>query len=400
MSEQGEQSRLRRFLVPVPFLAGVVVAFVACCLGGHARSGRNCYRDFARFTGHTDPTTSYFPTACQLRALGRARLDPDKVVVVVGGNSILQGAGQARSEMWSNHLQTALGDRFAVLNFASVGALAAEFGEIAAEFLARDHPRLVYIADIGSAGTGGEPDGAIYRYFFWDAYYKGLVPFDRHREERLAELTAQRHKRGDEAFAELQRGQYLDAGVRFQDLWTWVTYQHVSTVWTPASPHYFLRARKVFPDPLTAPQPSLEQRYPVAVEGIAMKIVGAWGAGGLGMVQGGDRNCALARYVHDCFPEAVRPRTLILVIRDSPHYVSRLHSAEQARYAATFPATVRVLEANGLSALDVGGDYSDLDYVDRCHLSEQGGRRLAAEVAPKVRDLARRLGYLKQGGPR
>src|SRR5262249_30259669 len=161
----------------------------------------------------------------------------------------------------------------------------------------------------------------------------------------------------------LQRGQFLDAGVRYQDLWTWVTYQHVSTVWAPALPYYFGKPRKVFPDPLTAPQPTLEQRYPATMEDVNMKIVRDWSTGGLGLVQGSERDCPLGRYIEDCFPEAVRARTLILVIRDSPHYVSRLHSAEQARYAAVFPALVRVLEANGLSALDVGGDYSELDFV-------------------------------------
>jgi hypothetical protein len=58
---------------------------------------------------------------------------------------------------------------------------------------------------------------------------------------------------------------------------------------------------------------------------------------------------------------------------------------------------VRELERIGLAALEVEASYGEEDFVDRVHLSEAGGRKLAAEVAPAVRRLARRLGYDRSG---
>jgi hypothetical protein len=46
----------------------------------------------------------------------------------------------------------------------------------------------------------------------------------------------------------------------------------------------------------------------------------------------------------------------------------------------------------------VGRDFTVDDCYDGAHYSEQGGLRLAAEVAPKIQDMARRLGYLREGG--
>src|SRR5262249_24112083 len=108
----------------------------------------------------------------------------------------------------------------------------------------------------------------------------------------------------------------------------------------------------------------------------------------------------LGRSLTQCFPGPVRRHTLLLVPHESPGYVRRLTPAEQTAYAALFPANVHFLQSLGFAALEVGRDYPSSAYVDRCHLSEEGGRRLAAEVAPKVRELARHLGYLGAGRPR
>jgi hypothetical protein len=90
----------------------------------------------------------------------------------------------------------------------------------------------------------------------------------------------------------------------------------------------------------------------------------------------------------------------VLIAHESPHYVKQLAPAEQEAYRDLAVRQVRLLEKAGFPALEVGRDYDAENFVDRCHLSETGGLRLAAEVAPKVRELARRLGYLGQGeGP-
>ena len=61
---------------------------------GYLAGRRNCYQDFERFHNYINIGTLYYPTASQVRSLGKAMLDPDKIIVVVGGSSILHGSGQ------------------------------------------------------------------------------------------------------------------------------------------------------------------------------------------------------------------------------------------------------------------------------------------------------------------
>jgi hypothetical protein len=253
-------------VAPLPFLTGVVGAFLVCCAVGRLTADRNCFTGFVRFHQAIRSETLFFPTASEVRALGRARLDPDKIAVVVGGNSILYGYGQPRSENWTYHLQAALGDRFCVLNLAQPGAHPPEFGEIAAEMLERDHYRLVFITDCGSPAPGLEidPDGnEVGRSFFWDAYYKEMIAADARRDAQLKEVAAQRTREDKGDFAELRRGQRLDAALWFQDMWTRVAYSHVSTVGSPQMmTRSFLRPRRSYSELDPPLDPTLEQRYP------------------------------------------------------------------------------------------------------------------------------------------
>jgi hypothetical protein len=390
--ERGRRSRLS----PAPFLAGVAVAFTACCAAGRLAPNQIGFDGFVRFHRYISPQTQFFATPSEVRALGRASLPPDRIAVVVGGNSILHGFGQAPEEVWTKHLQQELGDRYRVINLALLGARPYEFGGVGAEILERDHPRLLFVTDCGSAGLGGDPDGAIYRYFFWEAYYKGWVPPDPRRDARLGEVVAERKRKKDAAFAEMTSGAWLDARLRFQDLWTSVAYHGVSTVWAPDLSPTINRPRKRYADPDGAVGHPTGQ-VAVVLDAQNTDIVRSFLAAA-SYAEGPVDDCYLARCIRDCFPEAARRRSLMLVVRDSPRYVGRLSPVEQTAYAAIFPAWVRVLEANGMAALDIAGDYSEQDFADRCHLSEQGGRRLAQDVAPRVRQLAHQLGYLSEGG--
>src|SRR5262249_2229033 len=106
----------------------------------------------------------------------------------------------------------------------------------------------------------------------------------------------------------------------------------------------------------------------------------------------------LVREMKAGFPESRRARTLVLIPHESPHYAKQLPPAEQAAYRALISDQVRALERAGFAALEVCRDYAVADFNDRCHLSEQGGAKMAVEVAAKVRNLARRLGDVPEGG--
>jgi hypothetical protein len=86
------------------------------------------------------------------------------------------------------------------------------------------------------------------------------------------------------------------------------------------------------------------------------------------------------------------------MFNDNPACVNRLAPEERADYRWGVAKLAQVIEAAGFATLVVGGDFSEDAFIDRCHLSEEGGRELARAVAPKVRELAHRLGYSREIG--
>jgi hypothetical protein len=97
------------------------------------------------------------------------------------------------------------------------------------------------------------------------------------------------------------------------------------------------------------------------------------------------------RHLSTCLPAQFHGRTLVLIPHASPYYVGQLTPEERRVFRALYPATIRAFARAGVSAAEVGRDLATRHYFDGWHPSEEGGRRLAEEVAPLVRALARRL---------
>src|SRR5262249_22312615 len=109
------------------------------------------------------------------------------------------------------------------------------------------------------------------------------------------------------------------------------------------------------------------------------------------------------RGISTTFPAPVRKRTLLLAMWPSPYHLKLLTADERACYAVLSRLTRAHMQKAGFRALEIGRNYPPTDYADWVHLSESGGARMAEEVAPVVRDLARRLGYVRwrlAGAPR
>ena len=395
-----------RALAPPALLAGVVCAFVVCCLAGRVVASRNPFVGFQRFHRTISPETLFYPTASQVRALGREQLDRNRVAVVVGGSSIMRGFGQRAEELWTRHLQEKLGDDYRVLNLAMNCGFTAEFGGTAAEMLARDFPRLIFLTDVfpfaltgpGAAAPAGAKEAALpresaYGYFFWDAYYKGLLSANPRRLQAISAWL--RTHSEDSRLAELVRGLRLDGLTYSRDLWSTLGYAHLSTTLMPSVSPPFVRPRWKYADLDGAVATSLRRSPlpPLPADTMLTFLHCATVSGRP------DDLVGLAESHVLVFPPALGGRTLLLPVRHSPGYERRLSPGERASYQATFPALVRRLEALGFVALDAEAGCGEEDFLDFCHLSESGGRKLAAEVAPAVRRLARRLGYDREGSP-
>src|SRR5205807_711844 len=123
-------------------------------------------------------------------------------------------------------------------------------------------------------GMHPEPDGLLFKYFFWDAYYKGWLLPDAGRDARLAEMLAEAERREEklglavakkcgllaEAQRELRTEMALDSALYFGDLWTTLALTRCHTLWTPLTRKAFTRPRKGFPDGDPGPAPP-EYRY-------------------------------------------------------------------------------------------------------------------------------------------
>jgi hypothetical protein len=282
-----------------------------------------------------------------------------------------------------------------VLNLAVHGAGSYEFGGVGAEMLLADHPKLIFVSNLGPGYMPEEPDGGIYRYLFWDAYAKGLLTSDAERREALAWVKGKRSR--DEAFHELRRRSRLDACLHVQDLWTRVTHDHVSTVWNRLLDASFLRPRRIYSD-VEHPVPT-SRRYPPGEEAREMAVVRAWITGGRDLIgdpyEGSPNPFVLERAMRRVIPRVLRSHTLLVVVRESPHYLDRLTLSERDKYDRLLTATAATAEKVGIAGLVAGREMTTDDFNDRCHPSESGGARLAEEIAPKVRELAERFGWAR-----
>jgi lysophospholipase L1-like esterase len=397
---------LERLLSPWALLLGVVASFLGCCAAGAWYTRHNVYASFDRFHPWIAPETLHYPSAGQVMALARSRLDRDKVAVIVGGNSVLHGVGQRAELLWTKALQARLGDDYRVINLAMRGASPAEFGGVVAEALSGEYRKMVYVTLTGFGG-GGPPDGFAYQYLYWDAWGRGLLREYPGREEGLR-YYAMAAQRDPARMEELARQGRVNAYLYFNDLWNALAYTRLSLVWHPGACTHMFRPRKRYTDPDLGPPP-LAHRYPPALEAVESTRLHGWVRNGRAMIRGyhlspgqpdvlDPARSPMCQELSAAFPEPFRARTLLLIHSDSPHYLKQLTPTEQEAYHDLALRQVRVLEKAGFAALEVSHGYTEEDFVDRGHLSESGGLRLAAEVAPKIREMARRLGYLGEGG--
>jgi hypothetical protein len=405
-----EQASWERFLAPRALFLGMLLSFAACCVAGQIVARHNYLHDFVRFHKALTPEGLFYPSARQIRAFGRSYLDPNKITVVIGGSSIMHGVGQRVDEVWTRRLQALLGDEYQVVNFGLRAAYTAEFGAAAAEILQHDHPRLLFVADLHPGWMHPDPNGRDYQYFFWDAYCNHLLVPDPVRDGRLTQELAEieRLERTKQLEAwhlparqqrELRTAMSVDRPLCFMELWNTLAYTCLHTAWTRL---VGFQPRWQVKDDEPGARP-LESRYAKDDKAIVDYVRGNlngcyWRPDGEWIE---DSASSLWRELDSAatcsFPEAVRPRTLLLVLSVSPHYLDQLAPVERACYTEMSRLTVQHLTQDGLAAVEIGERFAAEDYNDLLHMTSSGGAKMAAAVAPALKAMARRLGYVHEG---
>lgn len=413
---------LDRAIRPGPLLAGVVVGFAACAWLGHAVGATNRFKNFERFTVHTDPQSNYQPSANQVRSLMRESVRRDQIAVVVAGDSVLFGSGQGREGAWTKRLQEELGDRYRVINLALPGLHPQEFGTVAAEMLYRDgHQRVIVLTHnwISPIGALGAPDGRpLSRWFFWDAFSRRRLLDDPARAAQLAPaargeeaqdpVLREQIRKDREQREEVQRQITLDRWLNFRDLWNGFEYEYGVTVWCKVMGETWYQPRKSYPDPdpvhpAATPavlevakvhivqnyQPQIATLRPV-VRRPSGEVLAPGELGGPFPIEESLRNV---------FPAPIRERMIVVATHFHPQFLEALTPDERITWDALGPAMAAIYARSGVTVFEACKGYPYDAYFDYAHMTVAGGRRLAADLAPAVRRLAAKLGYLEETNP-
>jgi hypothetical protein len=384
---------VRSRLPTLVLLAGLVAGFALAVLLGAGAEGYSKPDRFKRFHPFISPESLFYPTFPSLENLALARWQPGRTIVIIGGNSVLNGVGQPEDRLWSLRLQDLLGPDFVVVNLSFRGAFPSEGGALVAEALLRRGLPVIYVANTSPGGVVRAFEGN-YRHLFWAARARGALHDWPVREKdlafRLASLPDTLRRQREEEM----RGAALDRWLHFQAFWQHIAYRYGFTVWTRLTGAASWRPRDHFADEQTEPPPVAERFGPHLAR--EMEIVrattaalaqrgadGAWSADPSPIHAARDD-------LEKTFPPSLRPRMLMLLSQNSPVHRAQLTADERARDDAVFAAYAALWREHGIATRIYGTDFAAEDFLDRTHLTPSGGERLAALVAAEIRPLAAR----------
>lgn len=393
-------------LLPIPFFAGVLFGIALCIGAGRQASKEDVYHDRDRFFMKVSPEGNVYPTLENLEQFVRGKASPDKVLVLVGGSSILLGVGQTNDQLWTNSLQQELGNAYSVVN---ISFRAAQFTSIAmplAEKLSSEYHRIILVTD---AVPFMLPDFLLYNpgsyvypydYVLWQAWIDGDLSRNPARENALSSAL----RSPVEAIRLHAQEQFLHALLeRFffaSDLWNSIGYRHFFTVYSPWVPDkipFYRRRSDISDDEIknhTPPAESIGQNWRAnySVLGLYLNHAQINPDGSLEATPSVTQFAQLAAQKYACNP-AFPAKLLFLVTSRSPLLVDHLNSRDKARFEFAITESVRAYQAAGFDAIPLGLGYPANHYIDTSHFSNAASPRMAREVAREIENVAHRAGW-------
>lgn len=384
---------------PPTFLGAVLLAFVGMSYFGYVVGNQNFYHRFVRWHEGINPQSYFYLTARQMIAIAKSRCKKDQILVLVGGNSILFGGGQAERDVWTNHLQELLGEKYCVINFGLRGARFSEGTANILDSLSHDF-KVIYLTNEVDYGYEQilrvwkklnieEP----YVYLFYDAYYKGLLPED--KKDEFFKI-AYFHNLKKERLEEIKYGMWLDSLFYGFDAWGYVGYQYFFPVWTSLTKGFKPRSQTT--DRLEWPLAPVDQRFknemdhhlsvikeqldPLFEQSLTQEWIPA------------EKGWEKFRMVSElAVSKNLRQQTLALVTDYDPYFWDYLPSSYKERSMRSRLFAVKMLQKLGYHAMRIGEDFMVEDFKDTMHFSPSGGRKMAEKVAPEIKQMAYDLGY-------
>lgn len=246
---------------------------------------------------------------------------------------------------------------------------------------------------------GSEQDSP-FSYFFWDAYFKNMLPhnpeIDLFVKSKLNELS------------ETHLGLYVDSFLYSRDLWTYIGYKYVFTIWTPVTAKGFMTRREYFNNSFedfidsTKVKLSRDERYltldlRIKKSGMDNNI---FMANLRGQIAGWTEKDSSGKVVEaqykwerwrksylENMPLSQKQKTLIAVLWTNPRFIEMLEPTEREEYDFLVPHAVKELEKMGYNAIAIGQNYDPEDFETSFHYVDTGGAKLAFELGSVIRDL-------------
>jgi hypothetical protein len=386
--QQGDQ--VGRFKLHArPYFAGILLGFGACVFVGHELSGTTRLDNYVRMFVPIQPQMQYYPSPFQLLNTVSKLYVPGTTLVIVGGSSIFRGTGQNVSDLWSNRLQADLGSGFTVINLSIDQQSMESFAAVAFRILRQRYERVIYVGLADERGAGPIDGLPVYKYFFWDAYYSGLLGLSGRdlltaRALRASELNT---RQGDE----LQIGSWLESKLRFRVLWNEVGYRFYFPIWTANAARDPFLARDQYIDVI---DPNLteiqrrtredQERHYVMKGRLADMARSYMDRDNPSLLQEPTAT-AIRKSYDEAFPQEMRSQVLAVFLQPNPEYSDLLPNRENTSLRALTVRASEILRGLGYRSIVVGKRLVPDDYIDQGHLMASGGHKLADEVAEEVR---------------
>ena len=370
-------------------LGGLAAGFMLTTLAGHRAAITSRPEKFQRFHQRISPDTLFYPPYAMLESLALENWKPHQTLVIVGGNSILNGVGQPVEELWSRHLQELLGNSYVVVNLALRSGYPTQAGALVAEaLLLRGYP-VIYVTNTNPVAGAGLAAGPPYGYLYWQARATLRLAHYPAREAALQAWEKNLPPRERSEVAESRLAGRLEPWFRAQSFWHNVGYKWVFTVWNFILGRDFLEPRRKLAD-FEPPAPPVTERFRdhLAEElditrGMTTSLAARTSDGSWRLTDAARRK--IEEEITAGFIPELRSHTLLLLDGSCPYYLDRLAPTERDRNCAIYASCADIWQSQGIRCVVTGTGFAAEDYTDRAHLSSIGGQKLAVLVANQIR---------------
>jgi hypothetical protein len=311
------------------------------------------------------------------------------------------GVGQPVRALWSDQLQRLLGANYCVINLAFPAGGLSGYASIIANSVGREYKDVFLISD--TVTPASDADGGIWnKHFFWDAYYKGffkdsLISFSARDIDQINQINLKYPPKDRDRIEQLKLGMWLDSLLYFNDLWSYVDYKYMQTIYNPMHGIYQWKPRFLLPDydyEVDIQRYKLLKDYPALdsekFKGDFLVVRGFRDAYFYEENQKFELKKSYLYGVDEqikSYPLTKISNKIILVfIPESPYYTSRMSKDEQKDYIKWHKKRIELWGSYGYQTLDLGGMLAE-DYGDRVHLNPLGGEKLAKSSARLIEEI-------------